>query len=52
MIHHTEILIAHVDDYRLTWKQIKLPTFYGDDPINLVSRVEAYFVVQGTPPKL
>ena len=41
-----------VEDLCLVAKKIELPYFKGEDPFGQVSRTEAYFAIQGTPPML
>ena len=41
-----------VEDFRSTAKKIELPYFRGEDPFDWISRAEAFFTIQGTPPTL
>ena len=41
-----------VEDIQSVAKRIELPYFRGEDPFGWISRAEAFFTVQGTPPAL
>ena len=41
-----------LEDVRSAARKIELPFFRGEDPFSWVSRAEAYFAIQGTPPEL
>ena len=41
-----------MEDCHLVAGKIELPYFRGEDPFSWVSRAEAYFKIQGIPPKL
>ena len=41
-----------MEDSRLAVRKIILPYFRGEDPFSWVSRAEAYFAIQDTPPEL
>ncbi|PNX56268.1 retrotransposon-related protein, partial [Trifolium pratense] len=48
----TTVEASSVTESRLAGKKVKLPVFYGEDPVAWITRADIYFDVQNTPDEM